>query len=110
MYNSVVPIWKAALFACEESTAAILIGRVVHGILNPLSRNTVSTLLREQLDVLSLGYFSLHEQREVARSPDASGNTQDAVRAEWKLCLIGALAERERKCAGCGQAEWKVCS
>jgi hypothetical protein len=30
-------------------------------------------------DVLSLGYFSLHEQREVARSLDASGNMQDAI-------------------------------
>jgi predicted small lipoprotein YifL len=30
-------------------------------------------------DVLSLGYFSLHEQREVARSLDASGKPQDAI-------------------------------
>jgi hypothetical protein len=28
--------------------------------------------------VLSLGDFYLHEQREVTRSPDASGNAQDA--------------------------------
>jgi hypothetical protein len=37
-------------------------------------------------DVLSLGDFSLHEQREVTRSPDASGNAQDAstiLRAGW---------------------------
>jgi len=38
MYNSVVPSSRAARFACEENALAILKGRVVHGILNPLSR------------------------------------------------------------------------
>jgi hypothetical protein len=38
------------------------------------------------LNVLSLGHFSLHEQREVTRSPDASGKPQDALGEQNKIC------------------------
>jgi hypothetical protein len=42
-------------------------------------------------DVLLFGYFLLHEQEKATRSPDASGNAQDASTilasyGEWKLC------------------------
>jgi hypothetical protein len=40
------------------------------------------------LNVLSLGYFSLHEQREVTRSPDASGNPQDATKEKNEITAV----------------------
>jgi hypothetical protein len=52
--------------------------RVINGTCSTL-QISVKLLPRDAcFDVLSLGDFSLHEQREVTRSPDASGNAQDA--------------------------------
>src|SRR5579885_3088354 len=72
---------------------------------------TVVQVLRGMLclNVLSLGYFSLHEQREVTRSPDASGNPQDA-RQEKNEIKITAVppspAPSARPLPPAGEAGW----
>jgi hypothetical protein len=77
-------------------------------------------------DVLSLGDFCLHEQREVTRSPDASGNEQDARinnPAQGRPTASGTFAKRHGSLAlyvtrspyangnaqDTAQAKWQLC-